>query len=751
MTIEGEVVNIVFTNEENGYTVAYLKPKTDKKNVVIVGTLPQLRLGESLICEGDWIAHKKFGEQFEVSSFQVLRPKSKEGIKKYLSGGWIKGIGPKIAEKIVDAFGVETFDIIEQEPFRLKEIKGITQKLYDNILNAWGEQHEARDIILFLQSYQISPNFAQKIYKEYGKKSIAAIRQNPYNLAQDVIGISFIKADEIAKNMDIAHDDNKRLEAGLLFMLQELANQQGHTTCPINEIVSRATSFLKVEEELVQNALQQLLKKRKVVIDNLSIKGENIAFVWLTRYYEFEKHIVENLKRIKEHKPMTFKGYKKALGSVLDELSIELAPQQNEAILACLKNKIHIITGGAGTGKSTIINVLLNTWEHHTDKVSLAAPTGRAAKRLTEITKHTASTLHSLLQTTAAEIISPKIYVAALDADVIIVDEASMIDTPLFMVLLKAIPDKAHLVLVGDIDQLPSVGAGNILNDLIQSEYISVTRLTEIFRQSAASKIIQYAHDVRTGVFPNIVNSKDSDCFFMPQNDANQALNLLEDLVLKRLPNTYNFDSLKDIQIISPMNKGSLGTKVINQYLQKAINPNAQNARMHFKFGDMIYAVGDKVIQTKNNYDKNVFNGDIGYITRIDKEDNLHWIDFEGREVEFKLSDCTELDLAYAISVHKYQGSESPAVILFLSEAHYMLLSRNLLYTAMTRGKKLLIMLGSQKAIHLAISNNESIKRNTGLLQMLAEDAFHRLPPIKIIPMLGSADYESFLEKQNLH
>ena len=749
MTIEGEVVNILFTNEDNGYTVAYIKPKTDKKNIVIVGTLPQLRLGESLICEGDWIQHKKFGEQFEVSSFQVLRPKSKEGMKKYLSGGWIKGIGPKIAERIIDRFGLETFDIIEQEPFRLKELK-LPQRILDNLLNAWGEQHEARDIILFLQSYQISPNFAQKIYKEYGKKSIAAIRQNPYTLARDIIGISFIKADEIARNMDIAHDDNRRLEAGILFMLQELANQQGHTTIPLTELTTRAISFMKVEEVLIQNALEQLLKKKKITIDNLSIKGENIAFVWLQRFYEFENHIVENLKRIKEHKPIQFKSYKKALGNVLDELKIELAEQQKNAILGALKNKIHIITGGAGTGKSTIINVLLNTWENHTEKVALAAPTGRAAKRLSEITKHPASTLHSLLQTTAAEIVSTKIFVSSLDADVIIVDEASMIDTPLFMVLLKAIPDKAHLILVGDIDQLPSVGAGNILHDLIASEYIPVTRLTEIFRQSAASKIIQYAHDVRIGNYPQIVNSKDSDCFFMPQNNAQEALDLLGELVLKRLPNTYNFDSLKDIQVISPMNKGALGTKVINQYLQQAINPNIHDSKKHFKFGDMIYAIGDKVIQTKNNYDKNVFNGDIGYITRIDKEDNLHWIDFEGREVEFKLTDCTELDLAYAISVHKYQGSESPAVILFLSEAHFMLLSRNLLYTAMTRGKKLLIMLGSQKAIHLAVSNNESILRNTGLLQMLAKDTFLRLPPIQTIPMLGSTEYEDFIIKQNL-
>jgi len=750
MTIEGEIVHILFTNAENGYTVAHLKPKTGKENVIIVGTLPQLRLGEALVCEGDWIAHKKFGEQFEVHNFQVLRPKSKEGMKKYLGGGWIKGVGPKMAERIVDTFGLDTFDVLENEPDRLEEVKNLTKRLIPVIQAAWKEQHEARDIILFLQSYQISPNFAQKIYKEYGKESIATIRQNPYSLARDVIGVSFVKADEIARNMQVSPQAMQRVEAGILYMLQELAAAQGHTTCMLQELSSRAMSFLKIDQVLMDKALQELLISNRIVIDNLELRGESVPFVWLQRFYAFEKSIVDNLQRLRSAHILPFANWEKEMQTVLEELKINLAEQQDKAVRTALQEKVHIITGGAGTGKSTIINVLLRTWKRYSERVLLAAPTGRAAKRLQEITGQEATTIHSLIEANVFEITREDMFIPILDIDVLIVDEASMIDTALFMVLLKSLPSHTHLVLVGDIDQLPSVGAGNVLKDLMASQTVGISRLTEIFRQSAESDIIRYAHQIKMGIVPHIDNKKQSDCFFLEQHNTDEAMRLLITLLTQRLPRTYNFNVLRDIQVISPMNKGNLGTRAINAALQNAINPNVQVSHLSFDFGDLRFAVGDKVIQTRNNYDKNVFNGDIGYISRIDKSQNLHWIDFEGREVEFKLNDCMDLDLAYAISVHKYQGSESPAVVLLLHESHYMLLYRNLLYTAITRGKKLVILLGTQKALEMAIYNNESQHRYTGLTQLLQPTLYHRFPALRFVPMLGSEGYEAFLKREKL-
>jgi exodeoxyribonuclease V alpha subunit len=749
MRVEGDIVNILFSNEENGYTVAQLKMKTEKEPVCVVGTLPQLRLGEQLICDGRWIDHKKFGRQFEVQTFQVLRPQTKDGMRKYLGGGWIKGVGPKSAEYIVDAFGIDTFDILESEPERLKEVKKLNKKLIPVIQAAWIEQYEARDIIIFLQSYEIPPNFARKIYKEYGKESIAKIRTNPYLLARDMIGVSFVKADEIAKNMQMSVESLQRVESGILYMLQELAAAQGHTTVMYQELLSRATSFLKIEESLVTRAMQELLIRQEIHIDNLEHKGESLPFVWLYRYYAFEKNIVDNLERLRSAKPIQFFDWKVQMKAVAAELKIELAAQQAEAVKLAITNKIHIITGSAGTGKSTIINVLLRTWQKYSSSIFLAAPTGRAAKRLQEITQVEAKTLHTLLGLQVGEIqedFSPQL----LEVDVLIVDEASMIDSALFMMLLKGLPTHAHLVLVGDTDQLPSVGAGNVLHDLIESKTVAVTRLTEIFRQAAESDIIRYAHQIKSGIVPNIVNTKGGDCFFLEQADPDAALQLINQLITQRLPKTYGFDPLKDIQVISPMNKGRLGTRAINAALQKSLNPNCQNYGMFFDFGDQRYAVGDKVIQTRNNSEKGIFNGDIGYIRRIDNRDGLHWVNFEGREVEFKRNDCMDLDLAYAISVHKYQGSESPAVVLLLHEAHYMLLYRNLLYTAITRGKRLVLLVGTQKALAMATYNNESRLRHTGLKQLLQPNLYQRFPAIRLLPALGAPDYEAFIIREKL-
>lgn len=750
-------MRVLFTNAENGYTVAHLRPTTQKDPIVITGTLPQLRAGEALVCNGEWIEHKKFGAQFEVASFQVLLPISKEGIARYLSSGFIRGVGAKTAKMIVDAFGEDTFNVIENAPHRLEELKKLKKTLIEQIVAGWKEQTEGRDIIMFLQQYEISPNFAQKIYKEYGQQSVSSLRQNPYNLARDVIGISFMKADEIAQQMGMGKEAAQRIEAGMVFMLQELAAAQGHTCFPLSEWQQRAASFLKIEAEQVERATQSLLRKRQIAIDYLRNDSEESApFVWLQRYYTYEQNAVDELVRLQSAPPLAFSRWQEALDISRKALKIELAEQQQAALEASLQHKIHIITGGAGTGKSTIVKVLLQTWLQRTEQVVLAAPTGRAAKRLQEVTGQEASTIHSLLGGSAFDLTRENIRISPLAADVLIVDEASMLESAIFSLLLRSLPSTAHLVLVGDVDQLPSVGAGNVLKDLIESGLVSMTRLTEIFRQSQESDIIRYAHQIKTGIVPQIANRREGDCFLIPSEMDEESLPQLVQIVAQRLPKTYGLHALRDIQVLSPMNKGKLGTRALNTALQQALNPNAKVSHLSFEFGSIRFAVGDKVIQTKNNYDKNVFNGDIGYIKRIDLADGLHWVDFEGREVEFKRNDCMDMDLAYAITVHKYQGSESPAIVLTLSTSHYAMLYRNLLYTAVTRARKLLIVIGSVQAIDIATHNISTQSRYTGLSQMLryalagegVSDG--KLPPIRIIPMLGSDGYEEFLERECL-
>lgn len=748
MQIEGTITNIVFQNNDNGYAVAQLKEKGKSLATTIVGTLPHLREGEYLICEGDWKQHKKFGEQFEVHSFEIQLPTTTKGILTYLSSGWISGIGAAFAKRIVDKFGLDTFDIIEHNPERLLEVQGLGKRKLDQIIDSWLAQNQAREIMVFLQEHGISPNFAQKIYKQYGRASVLAIKSNPYVLADDIIGISFLKADEIARHVGIEPHASFRIEAGILFILKELAQQQGHTTFPLDELLRRAADFLQVDDELVNNAINVLLKTRKIHLDNLRIQGQNQAFIWLRPFYKCEKAIADNLQRVQSAPSFSVETWESAMQDVLNELHIQLAEQQRKAVEDALQSKVHIITGGAGTGKSTIVNVLVKTFQHFTSKIILAAPTGRAAKRMNEVTRHDASTIHALLAINLfAQNIDGKMQ--QLDADVVIIDETSMVDTMLMAILCKSLNARTRLILVGDAEQLPSVGAGNVLKDLIETQVFGVSKLTEIFRQSAQSHIIRYAHQINEGKFPDLSNDKTGDFFFLEEKQADKIVNLVQELVTKRLPTAYNFQMLKEIQVISPMNKGDLGTRALNEALQQACNPNLERG-YGLTFGQTTYCIGDKVIQTKNNYDKMVFNGDIGYITRVDKNDNLLWIDFEGRELEFALSECIDLDLAYAISVHKYQGSECPAVVLLLHEAHYKLLYRNLLYTAVTRGKKLVILIGSRRALQWAIDNNQIQQRYTGLQQLLRPHDFLRFPSIKYIPMLGAPDYERFLEKHHL-
>ncbi len=746
--IEGEVTGVLFKNEENGYAVIQLKQNQQLLNTTITGILPNIRLGELLRCEGEWREHKKFGTQFEVKQFEVKMPTSSKGILNYLASGLFAGVKKRTAEKIVATFGLDTFDIIANQPERLKEVKGLNRTQIQSLVDAWAEQTQARQIMIFLQEHSISTHFAQKIYKQYGEKSVLMLKKNPYCLAEDIIGLGFLKADEVAQAMGIAINSPFRLQSGLVFMLKELSKQEGHSCFPLDELNQRAVNFLKIETAEVENCLAQLLRLKKINISNLVLMGKSCPFVWLRSLYKQELHIADQLKRINSSPSFAVGNVGSKIKQVLSQLKLELAPQQAQAIEKGLTDKFHIITGGAGTGKSTIINVLIKVFQQYTDKIALAAPTGRAAKRMNEITGENASTLHLLLsvnqQHEQADYQPDK-----LTAQVVIVDEASMVDTGLMSILLRALPDDCRLILVGDADQLPSVGAGNVLADLIQAFPDKVTALTEIFRQSAQSQIITYAHAVKKGEMPAFEQVKVGDFFFLEQQKPAELLDLVRDLYQQRLPKAYKLDWKKDIQLISPMNKGDLGTKAINEYIQANCNPErtAENGLLFFKTW---FCLHDKVIQTRNDYDKGVFNGDIGFISYINKKDNTLKILFDQREIEYSLQQCIDLDLAYAISVHKFQGSECPAVLIILHESHYKLLYRKLLYTALTRGKKLVVVAGSKRAFAIAVENKNSQPRYTGLLQRLDSKNYTKLPPIRYLPILGSADYRDFLRKNKL-
>jgi len=747
--IEGEVTGVLFKNEENGYAVIQLKQTQQLLATTITGTLPNIRLGEFLRCEGEWREHKKFGTQFEVKQFEVRMPTSTKGILNYLASGLFAGVKKRTAEKIVATFGLDTFEVIANQPERLKEVKGLNRSQMQSLVDAWAEQTQARQIMIFLQEHCISTHFAQKIYRQYKERSVLVLKQNPYCLADDIIGVGFLKADEVAQAMGIAKDAAFRLQAGISFMLKELSKQEGHSCFPLDELTQRAVSFLRVETTAIENCLSQLLRLKKINISNLILQGKNTPFVWLKSLYRQELHIADQLKRINSAPSFAIGNVAQKIKTVLSQLKLELAPQQAQAIEKSLQNKFHIITGGAGTGKSTIINVLIKVFQQYTDKIALAAPTGRAAKRMNEITGENASTLHLLLsvnqQHEQADYQPDK-----LTAQVVIVDETSMVDTGLMSILLRALPDDCRLILVGDADQLPSVGAGNVLADLIQAFPDKVTALTEIFRQSAQSQIITYAHSVKKGEMPAFEQAKGGDFFFLEQQKPPELLELLRELCQQRLPKAYNLDWRKDIQLISPMNKGDLGTKAINEHIQTHCNPQ-RGAENGLLFAKTWFCADDKVIQTRNDYDKGVFNGDIGYIISVDKKENSLKVLFDQREVEYTLQQCIDLDLAYAISVHKFQGSECPAVLIVLHESHYKLLYRKLLYTALTRGKKLVVVAGSKRAFAMAVENRNAQPRYTGLLQRLDSKNYTKLPPIKYVPMLGSSEYLAFLSKNKLN
>lgn len=715
--IYGYIERITFQNPETGYTVAKLQQYRKKDLTVVVGNIPSVQVGETIRCRGTWKSHLIHGMQFVIESCSIETPADVEGLKKYLGSGLIKGIGPTYADRIVDIFGGDVLHVIDKEPERLLEVPGLGKKRVERIATCWQDQKSIRDVMIFLQKYGVSPTYAQKIFKSYGNQSIQKVNENPYCLARDIFGIGFSSADKIAESMGVEKNSPKRIDAGIEYVLSQLSND-GHVCYPIAEFLVEAEKVLEVDKELIGQRIYGLVDANRIVVSDLVFEGVVNPFIWIRALYLSEMGIARELKRlIRGRSNLRPINHEKAIEWVQEKLQIRLADNQKVAVIKSLTEKVQVITGGPGTGKSTITNAILTITSALTDNIILAAPTGRAAKRMTEITGKKASTIHTLLEFDFKKMGFKRDKSNPLECDLIIIDEASMIDTSLMYSLLKAITDHARVIFVGDINQLPSVGPGNVLKDLIASDCVSVTMLNEIFRQAEGSRIITNSHRINQGLFPDIRNLSDSDFFFIEAEEKEDVMKQILSLVTLRLPKKYGYHPMEDIQVLSPMKKGVVGTENLNMILQEALNKKASYV---FQAGKKLQ-VDDKVMQIRNNYKKEVFNGDIGYVTKIDNTEQKVTINFDSKLVEYDFRDLDEVVLAYAISVHKFQGSECPCIVMPVHTTHFMLLGKNLLYTGVTRGKKLVVLVGTKKALYMAINRDEVKKRYTGLLQAIVE------------------------------
>jgi exodeoxyribonuclease V alpha subunit len=720
--LQCQIERITFTSDETGYTVARVKVYGRKDLVTVVGSLMAPTPGEVLKLKGEWKNHPKFGEQFLVAQHKSMVPASVHGITKYLGSGLIKGIGPVMAKRITKKFGEDTLEVIEANIDKLVEIDGIGPKRISMIKKAWAEQKEIREVMVFLQDHGVSSGYATKIFKTYGSNSIRVVQDNPYRLATDIFGIGFITADKIAEKLGFTKDSPLRAQAGILYVLHQLADE-GHVYYPYEPLIAKCQEVLEVEPQIIETALSTIATEGHIVIEDLNDGLENgnegRQAVYLAKYHLSETNVAAHLMNlVSRSKSIREIKAGKAVEWVQDQLDIELAPLQVEAVKAALTDKVLVITGGPGTGKTTIINAVLKIFSKLPIQILLAAPTGRAAKRMNETTGIEAKTIHRLLEFSPKHGGFKKNDEEPLDCDLLIIDEASMIDTILMHHLLKAVPPTATLILVGDVDQLPSVGAGNVLNDVISSGAVPVVKLTQIFRQAQESLIIVNAHKINAGHLPSFKQLRDrlTDFYFIEQPEPEDALKTILELVSARISNRFGHDPVDDIQVLTPMHRGMVGAGNLNKELQKALNPR----RDPLVRGGRSFLVGDKVMQIKNNYDKEVFNGDIGRVIRIDHDNQELSLEVDGRKVVYDFSDLDELVLAYAVSVHKSQGSEFPVVVMPILTQHYVLLQRNLLYTGVTRGKKLVIIVGSKKALAIAVRNDKTRRRFTNLSKRLS-------------------------------
>lgn len=698
------VERITYQNPENGYSVMRVKVKGYDELVTLVGNLLEVPAGSVLLCEGDWKVDKRYGSQFVAQTWEEVMPATLYGIEKYLGSGLVKGIGPKFAQLIVNRFGLDTIEIIETDIERLYEVPGIGQKRVEKIAESWEKQKDIKNVMLFLQGYGMSTAYAAKIYRQYGKESIDTVKTNPYKLADDIWGIGFKTADTIASKMGYEKNDLRRLKSGVTYTLSHMA-EEGNVYAEEEQLVKSAIELLDADETPVRQAISEMLQSEDLIADAEAI--------YMPPFYYAEVGTANRLNKLLDCVEGSLFNIIPDISVISKQTGVEYDEVQAEAIREAVSSKVMVLTGGPGTGKTTTTQGIIAALRAMGLRILLAAPTGRAAKRMSEATGMEAKTIHRLLE------YNPKDGYKRnddnpLEGDALIVDECSMIDLLLMNNLMKAIPAGMRLVLVGDIDQLPSVGAGNVLRDIIDSNRIPVIRLTRIFRQAQESRIVMSAHAINKGVFPDTSNGKNTDFFFIQQEDPEQAVETIVKLVKERLPNAYKRPT-SDIQVLTPMQRGVVGAANLNMALQTVLNPG----QVSLNRSGYSFRQGDRVMQLRNNYDKEVFNGDLGYIERVDMEDRTLFVCFDGRTVEYDVSELDELTLAYATTIHKSQGSEYPIVVMPVLMTHYVMLQRNLIYTGITRAKKICVLVGTKKALSFAIRNLSVLKRNTKLKERL--------------------------------
>lgn len=699
------VERITYQNAENGYAVLKCRAKNYSDLVTVVGTMPDAHVGSVLALEGTWKVDSKYGRQFTVEKWEETLPATVYGIEKYLGSGLIKGVGPKFAKRIVQKFGKDTLDIIEATPDLLIEVEGIGQVRVERIKKSWQEQKEIKNIMMFLQSYEVSTGHATKIFKTYGSESISVVQENPYRLADDIWGIGFKTADQIAGKMGIEKERFIRLRSGILYTLNKLS-ESGHCFALREQLVQTAAELLEVEEAELEITLDEMLRTSDLIKEDSAI--------YLPPFFFSESGCARRFTKLMQAQRKVSVHADGILHKIAGRKDITYDAVQLEAIRIAVSSKVMVLTGGPGTGKTTTTLGIISAYKEAGCKIVLAAPTGRAAKRMSEATGMEAKTIHRLLEYKPPEGYQ-KNEEDPLVGDVLILDECSMIDVILMYNLLKAIPEHMTLILVGDTDQLPSVGAGNVLKDVIGSGVVPVVRLTRIFRQASGSRIIMNAHRINKGEAIDMRGGKDSDFFFAEEETNEGIVDRLLRYCTKNLPEYYKADPLKDIQVLTPMQRGTVGAANLNQVLQEAMNPVGaalQRSGTH-------YRIHDKVMQIRNDYDKEVFNGDIGTIVKVDLEERELTVRFDGRDVVYDVTELDELVLAYATTIHKSQGSEYPIVVMPFSMSHFVMLQRNLLYTGVTRAKKVLVLIGEKKAVFYAIKNEKTAERNTRLAEKL--------------------------------
>ncbi|SDN79748.1 exodeoxyribonuclease V alpha subunit [Desulfonauticus submarinus] len=710
--LQGEIKKIIFLAQDTGYVVFLLK--VSKDNVITVcGYGGDIYEGEEVEVCGRWKKHPKYGRQFWIEKIRKLEPITINAVERFLCSNLIKGVGPKLGKLLIEKFGTDILNILEDSPEKLLQVQGIGPKKLKTIVDSWKTQKQIRELALFLQTYGISTAYLHKIVKKYGEEAIFKIKQNPYALARDIRGIGFKRADQMALKLGLSKESFFRLEAAVIYVLKELS-EKGHFFYPEEDLVEELQKLLDISSEVILNALLELEAQSKIFVLDLKEQGIKRA-VYLAYFYKQEQEIASRIFHLATFsiKNKLTPEDKLLIEDLEKQENIVLSTEQKEAIFKAIENKFFILTGGPGTGKTTIVRFIVEFFKQKNLKLKLCAPTGRAAKRLEESTGFSATTIHRLLKARPEggfELGEEQ----KLNTDVLIIDEASMLDGPLFLAVLRALPLNCRLILVGDINQLPAIGPGNILTDLLKSEVVAYHFLTDIFRQARESLIILNAHRINQGKLPvkTKLSPPKADFFWIEQDDNKKILDLILKMVLERIPKVYGFSPRDEVQVLTPMHKGDLGTINLNYILQKYINPPTGNG---LKKGGVEFFVGDRVIQLANNYDKQVFNGDLGVIIEIDAQEDRLIVDFDGREVEYFREDLDELNLAYAISVHKSQGSEFPVVILPITTAHFILLQRNLIYTGLTRAKKLAILIGSKKAMFIGLKKTGQEKRYTHL------------------------------------